>query len=74
MQAVMVVVVEPAGKSGFQLIPSWVVADPVEFFFIGLMAAFDFAVEARGARRDEAVMGLKAMTHGRKGVDFEGAV
>jgi hypothetical protein len=74
MQAMMVVMIEPAGKGSSEIFLSGVVAEAIEFFFIGLVAAFHFAVEARGAGRDEAVMGLKALAHGREGVDFDGAV
>lgn len=74
MQAVMVIVVEPAGKSFSEVVTGCIAAEAVEFFFIGLVAAFDFAVEAGGARRNEAVLSLKALAHGRKGVDFDGAV
>ena len=38
------------------------------------MAAFDFAIEARGARGDEAVLSLKALAHSGEGVFFDGAV
>jgi len=50
------------------------VLEAVEFFFIGLMATFDFAIEARSAWRDEAVLSLEALAHGREGVGFDGAV
>lgn len=38
------------------------------------MAAFDLAIEARGARRDEAVLGSEAMAHGSKRVDLYGSI
>ncbi len=49
-------------------------AEAIEFFFIGLVAAFDLAIEARGARRDEAVAGTEALAHSRKGVDLYGSI
>jgi len=38
------------------------------------MAAFDPAIEARGTRRDEAVLGMKSFAHGGEGMGFDGAV
>jgi len=38
------------------------------------MAAFDLAIEARGSRRDQAVLSSEALAHGGKGVGFEGAI
>ncbi len=38
------------------------------------MAAFDLAIEARGSRRDEAVVGSEALAHSGKGVDLYGAI
>jgi len=48
--------------------------EAVEFFFIGLVTAFHFAVEARGAWGDEAVLSMEELAHGGKGVDFDGAI
>ncbi len=74
MQAVVVVMIEPAGKSSFEVLAGFIGAESIEFLFIGLMAAFHFAVEARGARGDKAVLGLEALAQGGKGVDFDRAV
>jgi hypothetical protein len=51
-----------------------VTAEAVEFFFIGLMGAFDLAIEARGAEWDQAMLGSEAVAHGGKGVEFYGAM
>ncbi len=74
MQAVVVVMIEPAGKGSFEVLKGLVVAEAIEFFFVRLMAAFDFAIEARSARGEEAVSSPEALAHSREGVDFDGAV
>ena len=74
MQAVMVVVIEPASKGLLQVLRAGVASEAVKFFFVGLMAPFDFAIEARSAGRDEAVVGSKALAQGGEGVDFHGAI
>jgi hypothetical protein len=38
------------------------------------MAAFDLAIERRGARADEAVLSSEALAHSGKGVDLYGAI
>jgi len=38
------------------------------------VGAFDAAIEAGRAGGDEAVLGLKAFTHGGEGMIFDGAV
>ena len=74
MQAMMVVVMEPTGKGSFEIPTGGVAAEAIEFFFIGLMVPFHFAVEARGTRGDEAVLSMEELAHGGKGVDFDGAI
>jgi len=51
-----------------------VAAEAVEFFFIGLVAAFDLAIETRGARGDQAMLSCEAVAHSGKGVDLYGAI
>lgn len=74
MQAGMVVMPQPSGKGSSQILLGGVAAQAIEFFFVGLVAAFDFAIESRGSRWDEAVLGIEAMAHGGEGMDFDGAV
>lgn len=51
-----------------------VALEAVEFFFIGLMAPFDFSIEARGARGNKAMGDSEALAESSKGVEFDGAI